>query len=328
MTRSIRSLTAALFLATGLAHLARAQRQLGIEHVISWLPPNTETLIVAHGPIALADTLEGEQIPLARVLAKMVSTGPLPSDKLNPILQRLRDARVQFAVEGARHFRAPQALGLAPYEGCHITVFENTDVPKIDAFLRDPGAASDGLAKIAGANALRLRWRSEHDDWVAFIVRPRPNVVIVSTGQEMLEEVLERANGATSGRALPSNIEEWSRVDTTARAWAIRHYAHANNDDDPTSPITSQERAANVSDTLAIGITISVASDTGGVVANYLSRNPEAERIVRQTWASNGLEPSLVAGPQGVRIAVRWTSETREVLAILVLGVLGHAIYL
>lgn len=70
------------------------------------------------------------------------------------------------------------------------------------------------------------------------------------------------------------------------------------------------------------------ATDTGGVVANYLSRNPQAERIVRKIWMTNGLEPSLVAGPMGVRITVPSASpDMRAMLSFVMFGVLGHAIY-
>ena len=324
----IRALLGVLCLVTGLAHVAAAQGKIGIENVISWLPLDTETLIVAHGPFDIADTSDDVPIRLALGLGKMAATGPLPANKFNRILQQLREARVSFAVEGARRFRAPQELGLAPYEGCHVTVFEKSDVPKIDAFLRDLQSTSEGSTKIGGVTAIRLRWRAEKDDWSAFVVRPQPNVIVVSTSESMLEDVLARTKGAVVGRALPSSLQEWSNVDTTARVWAIRHYARADNDADPTSPLTSQERAANVPDSLAIGITISIASDTGGVVANYLSRNPQADQIVRQFWMSNGLQPSIVAGPRGVRIIVSSASpEMRAMLAFVMFGVLGHAVY-
>jgi len=48
MPLSIRSLAGTIALATRLAHLVPAQRDLSIKSVISWLPSNVETLIVAH----------------------------------------------------------------------------------------------------------------------------------------------------------------------------------------------------------------------------------------------------------------------------------------
>ena len=85
---------------------------------------------------------------------------------------------------------------------------------------------------------------------------------------------------------------------------------------------------ANAPDTLAIGLTISIPSDTGRVVANYLSTNPAASAILRKMWESKGLEPLMAAAHDGVRIAIPTpTAETRGMLAFLILGVLGHAIY-
>jgi hypothetical protein len=101
--------------------------------------------------------------------------------------------------------------------------------------------------------------------------------------------------------------------------------------DNPTSPVTAQGHAANVPDSFAVGTTISIATDTGGVVANYLSRSPQAESIARRIWAqaSDRVTTSPVTTPQGVRISIPSTrQEARAMLLLVVFGVLGHAIFL
>lgn len=330
MIRRTRSFIVILILATAVADVAAAQTSLGIDSVIAWLPLNTETLIVAHGPIAIADTSAEPPFRVGLALAKMAATGALPP-ALNGTLQRLRDTRVRFAVEGARNFRAPSGLGLGPYDGCHITVFDYADVEKIDAFIHDLQVASEGSTNVAGHTALRLHWRAEHNDWSVLVVRPRPSVIIFSTSEPMLAEVLERVIAGASDRAFPPGLEEWSRVDTTARVWALRHYARVSNAHDPTSPVTAQGRAGNAPDSLAVGTTISIATDSSGIIANYLSPSPQAVDVARRIWrqASDSIAPLVSPDGRDVRIAIPSPRpETRPMLLLVVFVVLGHAIFI
>ena len=332
MTVATKALIAALSVLPSVSRPALAQRAgLTTDSVIAWLPANTETLIVAKGPFDVADTSDDGAVRLALALSQSAAAGGLLTRKPN-ILQSLHAAHIRFIVEGARNFRRPTDLGLGPYEGCHVIVFDNADGPLIDRFLREVRAAADGAAHVEGMKALRLQWRSEQDDWSAFVVRARTNVIVIATSETMLSEVLGRAERGGSGRALPASLLEWTRIDTTARVWAVRHYARAGSDGDPTSPISGQRRAANMPDALAVGITVSVNADSGGFVAHYLSDNPQAASVAREYWThpNEGLTPTVDAEPNGnVRIAVASASEeARAILLLAILAALGHAVYL
>lgn len=323
----MRTLIGGLLIATGLASPSPGQGRLSVDSVIAWLPPNTETLIVAKGPLDVRDTSDHGPVRVASALTKMAAVG-LSLSRTQNVVEALRSAHLRFAVEGARHFDPPRGLGLAPYDGCHIAVFESVDAPALDEFLRAVKAASDGAVEVATLNALRLDWRAEQDNWSAFVVRPRSNVIIICRSEAILAEVLERAMHGGPGRAFPTTFQEWTAVDTTARVWALRHYAQTRSNRDLTSPLTNRDRAGNAIDSLAIGMTVSISADTGGIIARYLSGNQQAESISRRIWAQVP-GPSFSTDSLGVRITIASTiPESRGTVLLIVLAVLGHPIFI
>jgi hypothetical protein len=95
-----------------------------LEQVMSWLPPDTETITVARGPFVLASSTQGENDTQDRAisdkdLAQNFEELPLALFQLkNGLLaKRLEGKRIILALEGARHFRPPAGLGEMPYEG-------------------------------------------------------------------------------------------------------------------------------------------------------------------------------------------------------------------
>lgn len=303
-------LIGASLIATSLASPALAQGRLSADSVIAWLPANTETLVVTKGLVRVSDT----SMVIASSLADIAAFGPSFSRTRN-ILEPLHRAHLRFAVEGARAFRPPASLGYALYDGCHIAVFEPADAPLIEEFVRAVGAASDGTVNVGSFNALGLHWHAENDDWSAFVVRLRPNVIIICTSAAMLGEVLERATHGAPARAFASTIPEWSAVDTTAQVWAIRHYGRPVSDPD-----------VKVLDTLAVGVTMSFA-ESGVIVVHYLSRNPQADSIARQMWAHVS-GASFTTDQNGVRISIPPPTDrgSRGILFLIVFGLLGHEI--
>jgi outer membrane receptor protein involved in Fe transport len=130
-----------------------------------------------------------------------------------------------------------------------------------------------------------------------------------------------------AGRFVPATLPEWSTVDTSAAVWAVRHYRSGGLD--PTSPLSSQQRAANHPDTLALATTVNVVSSpTSPVVAHYYSRHPDLGRVTRDLWEVQ--DPTFAPGPPGAtRITVTPRSnEAWSTLAFVMLAILGHAIYL
>ena len=311
---------------TGAVHRAAAQAaQLNVSNVIGWLPPNTETLIVANGPIAAA-VKSAQSFDLAASLAQSVAFRLFRFRATQDLIRPLDGAHIRFAVEGARAFRRPQGFGLSTYDGCHIIVFDNADIDLIDQFLHSVETASVSKTKIDGIVALQLKWRAERDAWTAFVVRVRPEVVIVATSERMLTQVLQRAKAGADKSAFPSSLPEWSGADTSARVWAIRHYARGGNAPNPTSPLTSTSE--EIRDTQAVGIALSVGHGSSVYVAHYYSRNPQAKKIAQRLMSNlrMGVVPPLVSETNGdVRISGTAIGDTEEAfLLLLILGAFGH----
>ena len=311
---------------TAAVHRAGAQgAQLSVGNVIGWLPPNTETMIVANGPIPQAVS-SPQSFDLAASVAQSVAFRVFGFRATQDLTRPLAGAHVRFALEGARDFRRPHSFGLGPYDGCHIVVFENTDAGLIDQFLHAVQAASVSTTKIDGMDAFQLKWRAESDDWTAFVVRVRPEVVIAATTERMLTEVLQRARGVGSSRAFPSSLQEWSGVDTLARVWAIRHYAREGNESDPTSPLTNDD--ADVRDTQAQGMVLTVGLGSTGYIAHYYSRNPKAKTIAALLMSNPrmGVAPQAASETNGeVRIFGAATGGAAGAfLYLMIFDALGH----
>jgi hypothetical protein len=293
--------------------------------VISWLPPDIETLVVANGAISLSATSEGS-IDVANAIAQAVATGPL-DERAGRIVQGLDGARVKFAVEGARAFRSPAGLGLAPYEGSHILVIDEDADPSLLDILRRLRESGGSSVKVSDEDVIHLTWRAEHDDWSAFVARPRPGVLVSATTEGMLRETLAGMRTTRAVGAMPPDLLEWSVVDTTAPVWGVRHYRRGHQRD-PSWPVD----AVNERDEMAIGITFSVSGSRGNAfVAHYLSQSRDAEAIARRVWwqPAEGLAPAITASPGAVRISAQPESaEAASILKFVLLGVLGHAVFL
>jgi hypothetical protein len=322
-----------LLIASAVSGAQRSQprRAVSVDDVISWLPPDIETLVVARGPIDLGRSSE-EFTDLADILAHTV-VSPLSEYQKGDVLRSLRAGRLRFAVEGSRAFGAPSDLGLGPYQGCHVLVFEESDSAIVDRFMTQLAVSGGTSLSVDGFHATRVRWRMQQDDWSVVVVRPRPSVVVIATTEQMLRELLDRAAHARGGRALPATLPEWAGVDTTSRVWAIRHFARERNGADPTSPITTESRPSNAPDTLAIGLAITIGRDKpSGFVARYYSRNPRANEIARRMWEipREGLTPSFTVERAGVVRIAAAPKEDRgvSISSLILLAVLGHAIYI
>src|SRR5256885_16701474 len=77
--------------------------RIDIANAIAWLPSNTETLIVAKGPIDLGESADALS-DLSGHLARSVAGGPLGGAR-GAVFRLLTGGRTRFAVEGSRGFR-------------------------------------------------------------------------------------------------------------------------------------------------------------------------------------------------------------------------------
>jgi hypothetical protein len=322
-----------------------AAQQSNLNQVLSWLPADTETILVANGPFAwapkaLSDGPPSQERLTATELETQSRTFPLAllSFKSGGIGEFINGKTVSLAVEGSRSFRPPQGLGMMPYEGCLILVF----VPAVSldgaAFM---GAAANSAVRFEDHNGARVavfEEKLEEDTWNTFVSFPRSNVAIVATNLDYLVTSLERMRGKPGTRALPENLSEWKHVATNAPVWGMRHYSKQGAGLDPSSPLLGQS-SANVPDAKAVGVTFSLApAAERTATVDYLSSSPDARRILSGYLM---MADAATADPREFQMRLRQpavgvleasinlsAAEAVQRLLFGLMAMLGHAVYL
>jgi hypothetical protein len=184
--------------------------------VLSWLPADTETILVANTSFALPGfkqqdaTTPGGETDLIDEFELL----PLSLFRLKDgLLQNyLMGQRVEFAIEGSRHFRRPAGEGEMPYEGCGIAFLAEAATGRGDAFLKYSAPATPRVESIAGQKITVFEERQEEDTWTTFVAFPKANLVLACTNRDYLREVLERIGGKAGRRALSNTLAEWKFV--------------------------------------------------------------------------------------------------------------------
>jgi hypothetical protein len=316
-----------------------AQPSISVDQALFWLPPNTETLLVAQGPFEVApvepgDPRQGESPPMERML-QLFACGPSANAERSTLLKSLKDLKIAFVMEGARGFRSPKGLGLMPYEGCHIMVFKDDLKTAQDDFVKALKAANAEEKQIVGQKTFVIKSKLENDQWTFYFTMPKPNIILAATDQAYLEDVLKRIamKEKPADRALPDSLPEWKHVNRKAGFWGIRHYDKTNAKNDPSSPLTNEKRAANTPDPDAIGLVFEYDPHKKNVVSvKYLSSNERAGGIAAMAWSheQEGLKPAIRQKTKGVvEITVDLSDEKSKQMFVLVfLAALGHAIYI
>jgi hypothetical protein len=313
-----------------------AEAELGLKQSLEWLPPGTETIIAAQGPFQIPVIDPNRDKPTLTELAEFWAFEPLRAVREGKYLKALEGQTLLLSLEGARHFRSPIRLGLCPYDGCQILIFD-------DKFL-DVGAKLMTSLR-AGANRTHEREQQdllafdetrEKDRWTIFVARPRPNILLCGTDRQFVTAVLELMESPKRRPDTPklSDLPEWKHVDTKARFWAIRHFDAGNAPNDPTSPLTTKRRAANNPDPQAIGLTYSFdpTKEPQTAIVNYLTTNPDRERVLKPFWyREKGGWVSTVTHDGTDATEMRFPVRDGRVgddFDFQLLMVLGHAIYI
>jgi hypothetical protein len=120
-----------------------ARSPITLSIALSWLPADTETLIVANGPFLLSRSNAESDETRSRSVSKKelreqfeaLPLGLLGLEK-GLLEKHLNGREVAMAIEGSRHFRSPSGLGEMRYEGCDIVVFAGDVTSLGDAFIK------------------------------------------------------------------------------------------------------------------------------------------------------------------------------------------------
>ena len=303
-----------------------------LSRVFDWLPADTETVIVAQGPLEIRaqPTKPDELPPLAETMESLTVSIATGFDA-NWGLDLPRGLKIRLAIEGSRSFRAPKGLGLMPYAGCQILQFEGSAEKAVQTAFAECLANSEEKTQLRGKQVAIVNHKIESDDWTFFIAHPRPDILLCATDQAYLEEVLQRMEKKPDKRALPADLPEWKHVNVKARVWALRHFRKEGAERDPSSPL-GENAFATARHPEALGIVFSYDPNAENVAkVRYLSGNKNALRLVESEWVrpSDKLTPKVQQiAPGVVEISTSvGDPESRSSFLMMLLGILGHGLY-
>ena len=232
-----------------------------ISEVLSWLPADTESIVVANGPFMLPEMRPSEEysVPSAVSVEDLRDDFehlPLALIGFNNgiLASHLEGQKVTVAIEGARHFRVPEGLGGALFEGCSIVVFARDVSDRAASFFKVSAKTALPSEQIEDPKVAVFQELLDTDMWTIFVDFPKPNVALVCTDRDYLREAIVRMRGAKGARALPEQLPEWKYADTHARFWGLRHFDNTQAKDDPTSPFAG-DKPGKLHDEQAIGLT-------------------------------------------------------------------------
>jgi hypothetical protein len=312
--------------------------------VLSWLPEDTETILVVERPFTIPPpSPDNDRQIREKSPDKIFEMLPLGLFGLKEsLLQKyLIGETVEFALEGSRHFRSPSALGEALYEGCQIVVLKNASPERGASFRTRAAKAALKGEIIAGQDVSVFQEKLEEDTWTTFVAFPRPNLVMACTDSDYLREVIERVGGKVGKRALPDTLAEWNFVHTDASFWGLRHFDKSQADRDPTSPFADSD-VLEISDKQAVGI--AVAFDSGNqntARISYFSGVTDILDFLQKRTPLSMEVPGLVPSTANLPIHYRQTAPgvaaieyelgdkiPAEAFIFVMLAVFGHPIYL
>jgi|WetSurSiteA1Bulk_404760.scaffolds.fasta_scaffold06639_3 hypothetical protein len=307
-----------------------------LRDILTWLPADTETLIVANGPFWMSDFI------VYKERNREISTEELEKNfrlwtlgEFSVLGKALDRERVVIAAEGSRHFRGAGSLGVIPYEGCQIAVFAYDQSRRMKRFMKESGHAALRVETIEGQKVIVFQEKREENIWTLFVANPRSKVVAIATNRDYLQQVLSRMNGNVGRMALPESLPEWRHVNRQARFWGLRHFSKDDSEKDPTSPLGDDPYERG--DRQAIGLTFQcIPGDSEKTaVVTYLSANPDIRRHVEVNLFPDdrGREGLKIryrnSGPEAVEISVKLDhSSPLGYFTFFLMGYLGHAVYL
>lgn len=298
-----------------------------LDQILTWFPPDAEMLYVANGPIEVPEMPYEDDVEVSSLLSLQAWAWSLAGVDEGVLARDLGGESLLIAVEASRRFTVPEDLGMMPYEGCQVLIFDPAANDAVqtaaDRALREaPQSIEVGSHSVA---VYTETWES--DKWNILIAHPRPGVVLCATNQEFLEEVLARMDEEHHDRAFPDTLPEWEHVDRQVAVWAIRHYDEVRAKTDPTSPLSPGSRH----DSEAIGFVFSFDSDLNAATVRYLSDAEDAIEVLKDGWydpdenlesAVQQIEPGVV----GFTLPV--DDESVGMFVFVLLYYLGHGICL
>ncbi len=228
-----------------------------VEQAIHWLPENTESIMVARGPLqdgVLKDFRDPRPSPFVSIPAAPPSrtNGPAklgpptvafpPEPKLGFQQEILASAtwlfglagkafseniskhKVRLVVAGARRFGVPVIGRASTYEGCELILF---DTAVCDVGIQAKPKERLSIEQMENNRVVRIdtdvEWGDKDEKISIWYAKPKPNILIAATHAGFLRTMLQRVAHLPAARTPLLDFPEWRYVDTQASAWGIRH---------------------------------------------------------------------------------------------------------
>ncbi|QDU54645.1 hypothetical protein [Aeoliella mucimassa] len=320
-------------------HASEPAMAAEVKSALEWLSADTETFVVAKGPLVLFPTTENEESTSDyRDMPSFLFTAS-KEGKLQDILgQSLRGKPALFAIEGSRNFHPlpePDSdflqLGMIHFEGCQFLFFDNKLQAEVAEAFQHCLTEAKQQKQIAGKSVAIFHGKKKGDGRQRLLAHPQPNLLVCATDEAYLAEVLKRMAAKTPNarRALPMELPEWKWVDTVAEVWGLRHYARPQPPSDPTSPLGGTSSTDRLHDPAAIGLVLAYNAKSE-LVVHYLTKANDAAVIASEAWQFPG-ETSIKITPavEGVmKIQFPRNCQNPAIVYLLMLSRIGHAIYL
>jgi len=289
------------------------------DSILTWLPSDTETLVVAQQPFTIMAEDRTAFHP-ALELAQSYVLGLLWAAEKDNVLKGLTGRTVRLAALAARRFgedeREPPpdaqtgALGMIPYQGCAVYAF--SEPVKESLIGRPPEDSIMGYRVWISKGSQNDR--QDRDTYLVSLVKP--DLMMVCNHREFFSEMVSRIGSSPERRALPPNLPEGRQVDRTAPLWAICHYRDS-------AFLGFLTPAAK--DPGATGLTIEFGLASGAIRARVISKADFWKDIVGHRDFA-GAASSRASGPGVWELSVQGQPEAAPFAVFALMAMLGFVV--
>lgn len=289
------------------------------DSILTWLPSDTETLVVAQEPFTIMAEDRTAFRP-ALAMAQGYVLGLLAAAEKENVSKGLTGRTVRLAVLAARHFgegeREPPpgaqggALGMIPYQGCAVYALSE---PIKESLLGRPPEDSIMGYRVWISKGSQNDW-PDTDTYLVSLLKP--DLMIVCNHREFFSEVVSRIGSSPERRALPPSLPEWRQVDRSVPLWAICHYRDSG---------FLGSIIANAKDPGATGLTVEVGLASGAIRARMISKSDFWKEIGGRP-ESAGAASSRESGPGVWELSVEGKPEAATFAVFALMAMLGFVI--
>ena len=129
-----------------------------VNEILHWLPLDTETVVVANGPFKFANPPEDPPFCFNEAV-RSLAFSCLLNERIAP--KELIGQRIVIAMEGSRRFRSPRGLGMMPFEGCQVVIFDEDATPALTIAMQSLSRRAARTVELSGKEVAVFEHKSE-----------------------------------------------------------------------------------------------------------------------------------------------------------------------